>query len=91
LWVGGGDGLEDGEGCGLGVSGCVYSTLYPTLSGDGTAGRGWGTRVGDGVGGEEGGEVVGEEAGAWLGWFRRTDFGDGSDGAEVGVEDEFFD
>jgi len=105
VWGGLGGGLEGGEGCGLGVSGCVYSTLYPTLSGDGTAGRGWGTRtlrgVGDGggVGREEVVEQAGETAAAVLGGgggdgfgvLGRGQLGDGSDGAEVGVEDELFD
>ena len=100
-WGGWGDGLEGGAGCRLGVSGCVYSTLYPTLSGDGTAGRGWGTRTlggvwdGGGVGREEVVEQAGEGAAAVFGGgggvLGRGELGDGRDGAEVGVEDEIFD
>ena len=100
-WGGWGGGLEGGEGCRLGVSGCVYSTLYPTLSGDGTAGRGWGTRTlggvwdGGGVGREEVVEQAGEGAaavfGGGCGVLERGELGDGRDGAEVGVADEIFD
>ena len=80
------------ESCGLWVSGCFYSTLYPTLSGDGTAGRGWGTCVGVGFGVEEVVEHLGEESAAGFFFvFGGGEFCDGCDGAEVAVEDEVFD
>jgi hypothetical protein len=105
-----GDGLEGGEDCGrLMVVGCLYPTLHPSehrtlagdpgLSGDGTADRGWGTRVGSGggvwFGVEEVVEHLGEVVAAVFffvfGGGGLGDGGDGSDGAELFVEDEVFD